>query len=201
MLPMTLWAMSGLKTFNCNCPCKPPTTTAWPLPITWAQTIVSASHCVGLTLPGMIELPGSFSGSASSPSPERGPLPSSRRSLAILVMPTATVVSMPATSTIVSLVASASNLLGALTHGTPPVSSASAATNACANPSGAFSPVPTAVPPCASRDSRGQSATIRLALYSQVCAQAEASCPSVSGTASCKWVRPILMITAHSACW
>jgi hypothetical protein len=69
------------------------------------------------------------------------------------------------------------------------------------NPSGAFSPVPTAVPPCASRDSRGQSATIRLALYSQVCAQAEASCPSVIGTASFNWVRPILMITAHSACW
>lgn len=30
---------------------------------TCAQTIVMASHCVGLTLPGMMEEPGSFSGS------------------------------------------------------------------------------------------------------------------------------------------
>lgn len=36
---------------------------------TCAATMVSASHCVGLTLPGMMELPGSFSGSSSSPSP------------------------------------------------------------------------------------------------------------------------------------
>ena len=47
----------------------------------WQQTMVSASHCVGLTLPGMMLLPGSFSGSDSSPSPHRGPLPSSRMSL------------------------------------------------------------------------------------------------------------------------
>ena len=33
------------------------------------QTIVSASDCVGFTLPGMIELPGSFSGIVISPSP------------------------------------------------------------------------------------------------------------------------------------
>jgi hypothetical protein len=43
------------------------------LPITCAQTMVIASHWVGLTLPGMIELPGSFSGIRSSPSPQRGP--------------------------------------------------------------------------------------------------------------------------------
>jgi hypothetical protein len=36
---------------------------------TCAATMVSASHCVGLTLPGMMELPGSFSGSSSSPRP------------------------------------------------------------------------------------------------------------------------------------
>ena len=49
----------------------------------WQQTMVSASHCVGLTLPGMMLLPGSFSGRDSSPSPHRGPLPSSRMSFAI----------------------------------------------------------------------------------------------------------------------
>ena len=46
--------------------------------------MVSASHWVGLTLPGMIDEPGSFSGSLSSPKPQRGPEPSSRMSLAIL---------------------------------------------------------------------------------------------------------------------
>jgi hypothetical protein len=46
--------------------------------------LVSASHWVGLTLPGMIEEPGSFSGSDSSPRPARGPEPRKRMSLAIL---------------------------------------------------------------------------------------------------------------------
>lgn len=41
---------------------------------------VPAAH----TLPGMMDDPGSFSGSSSSPSPQRGPLLSSRMSFAIL---------------------------------------------------------------------------------------------------------------------
>ena len=57
--------------------------------MTCAATMVSISAWVGLTLPGMIELPGSFSGSFNSPSPQRGPEPSSRMSLAILVSDTA----------------------------------------------------------------------------------------------------------------
>jgi hypothetical protein len=32
------------------------------LPNTWQHTMVIDSDCVGLTLPGMMELPGSFSG-------------------------------------------------------------------------------------------------------------------------------------------
>ena len=59
------------------------------------MTIVSASHCVGLTLPGMIELPGSFSGIRISPSPERGPEASQRTSLAIFISAAATVLSAP----------------------------------------------------------------------------------------------------------
>ena len=39
--------------------------------------MVIASTWVGLTLPGMMLLPGSFSGSSSSPNPQRGPLPDS----------------------------------------------------------------------------------------------------------------------------
>ncbi len=59
------------------------------------HTMIIASHWVGLTLPGMIEEPGSFSGSRSSPSPLRGPEPSHRKSSAILVSDTASVRSAP----------------------------------------------------------------------------------------------------------
>jgi hypothetical protein len=44
--------------------------------MTWQHTIVIASHCVGLTFPGMMEEPGSLAGKASSPKPQRGPEPS-----------------------------------------------------------------------------------------------------------------------------
>ena len=57
--------------------------------------MVRASHWVGLTLPGMMDEPGSFSGSDSSPRPERGPEPRSRMSLAILNSETATVLMAP----------------------------------------------------------------------------------------------------------
>ena len=65
--------MSGLKTFSSKLPEAPPIPTATSLPITWAHTMVSASHWVGFTLPGMIELPGSFSGMRSSPMPAARP--------------------------------------------------------------------------------------------------------------------------------
>ena len=111
--------------------------------------MVSASAWVGFTFPGMIELPGSFSGRISSPSPLRGPDPSSRMSLAILKRLTATVRTAPDISTMASLPASASNLFGAVTNGSP-VSSAIRAAIFSANPTRLLSPVPTAVPPCAS---------------------------------------------------
>lgn len=41
----------GLKTFNSKCPLLPPMVTATWLPITWAATMVMASHWVGFTLP------------------------------------------------------------------------------------------------------------------------------------------------------
>ena len=43
------------------------------------------SHCVGFTLPGIIELPGSFSGINISPRPHLGPLESHLISLAIFI--------------------------------------------------------------------------------------------------------------------
>ncbi len=93
--------------------------TATSLPITCAAAIVSASHWVGLTLPGMIELPGSFSGIVISPRPERGPLASQRTSLAILNNAAASDFSAPCRLTSASAAPIASNLLGALTNGRP----------------------------------------------------------------------------------
>ena len=52
---------------NSKCPFIPPSVTETSFPITCAQTIVNASHCVGLTFPGIIDDPGSFSGSDNSP--------------------------------------------------------------------------------------------------------------------------------------
>ena len=43
-----------------------------------------ASHCVGLTLPGIIEEPGSFDGKINSPMPHLGPEASILISFAIL---------------------------------------------------------------------------------------------------------------------
>ena len=77
--------ITGLNTFSSKLPCEPANVTAASLPNTWHATIVIASDCVGLTLPGMIEEPGSFSGSSSSPSPLRGPEPSQRMSFAIFI--------------------------------------------------------------------------------------------------------------------
>ena len=67
--------------------------------MTCAATMVTASHWVGFTLPGMIDEPGSFSGSSNSPKPVRGPEPSSLMSLAILNSDTATVLSAPCANT------------------------------------------------------------------------------------------------------
>ncbi len=65
------------------------------LPMTWAASMVIASDWVGFTLPGMIELPGSFSGIVISPMPQRGPEASQRTSLAILLSEAATVLRAP----------------------------------------------------------------------------------------------------------
>ena len=65
------------------------------LPRTWAASIVIASLCVGLTLPGMIDDPGSFSGIDSSPSPHRGPEASHRTSFATFMNVAASVFKAP----------------------------------------------------------------------------------------------------------
>ncbi len=97
----------------------------------------------------MMDDPGSFSGSASSPSPLRGPEPSQRMSSAIFMSETARVRSAPWVKTSASCAANAANLLGAVTNGSPVASAMTAATRS-PNSGWVFSPVPTAVPPAAS---------------------------------------------------
>ena len=171
--------------------------TATSLPMTCAQTMVSASDCVGFTLPGMIELPGSFSGIVISPRPERGPEASQRTSLAILLRAAATVFSAPCANTAASLAAMASNLLGAVTKGSPSAPRACAATRT-ANSGWALRPVPTAVPPRAS-SCRWGSADSRCATpWSSWATQPEISWPRVRGVASCRWVRPIFTTSSKA---
>ncbi len=90
--------------------------------------MIIASLCVGLTLPGMMDEPGSFSGSTSSPRPLRGPDPSQRRSSAIFMSDTARVLSAPWVKTRASWAARAANLLGAVTNGRPVASAIALAT-------------------------------------------------------------------------
>lgn len=109
------------------------------LPMTCAATMVRASHWVGLTFPGMIELPGSFSGRLSSPSPHRGPDPRYRMSLAIFMKEQARTLRAPEASTIASCAARASNLLGAVRKGRPVILEISSAT-LTSNPARVLSP-------------------------------------------------------------
>src|SRR3990167_6034203 len=109
--------MTGLKTFNSKLPWEPAKVMAVSFPITCTHTMVIASHCVGLTFPGIIDEPGSFAGNINSPKPQRGPEPNQRTSLAIFINAHASVFSTPLTSTNASCEASAENLLGADING------------------------------------------------------------------------------------
>jgi hypothetical protein len=94
----------------------------------------------------MIEEPGSFSGSESSPRPHLGPDPKNLISLAILNNEVARVLSAPERKTKESFVAKDSNLFGAVTNSYP-VSFFKFSATFSAKPMYVLSPVPTAVPP------------------------------------------------------
>ena len=109
--------------------------TATSLPMTCTATMVTASHWVGFTLPGMMEEPGSFSGMRISPKPSRGPEASQRTSLAIFIMSQAKAFRAPWAKTSSSLEVRAWNLLGAVTKSLP-VRRATAAATSVSNPWG-----------------------------------------------------------------
>ena len=68
-----------------------------------------------------------------------------------------------------------------------------------ANPSGVLMPVPTAVPPSGSSRTRGSTESSRSTAYLTVAAYAESSCPSVTGVASMRCVRPAFTRSANSS--
>src|SRR5947207_7873619 len=111
--------ITGLNTLSSKLPCDPANPTAAVAPCTCTQTIVIASHWVGLTLPGMIDDPGSFSGIDSSPNPHRGPEASQRISFEIFMNEAAKVANAPCAKTSSSCAESAANLFGCERKGSP----------------------------------------------------------------------------------
>ena len=168
------------------------------LPMTWAATWQTDSGITGLTLPGMIELPGCTSGSTISPRPARGPEPSHRMSLAIFIRLTATVLSAPLHSTTPSSEDWAWKWLSVSITGTPSMADSLAQT-APAKSGWLFTPVPTAVPPSATSDSPAVASLSRLTPRSTWPAWPSNSWPSRMGVASCRCVRPVLTIGMSSS--
>ena len=116
------------------------------LPRTRAIAIVSDSTITGLTLPGMMLLPGCTAGSAISPMPATGPQPISRMSEPIFQRLVAVVRSTPCADTSESSVAWAQKW-SAVSFTGRPVDSARREQARAANSGWALIPVPTAVPP------------------------------------------------------
>ncbi len=193
-----LYAATGMNTFSSKLPWDAAMPTATSLPITCTATMVTASHWVGFTLPGIIEEPGSFSGMWISPRPSRGPDASQRTSFAIFIISQAVALMAPCANTSSSLEVSAWNLFSAVIKGLP-VSSATFFATSSENPAGAFRPVPTAVPPSAS-SCRGFTASFSSSTsFSRLARQPEISWLNLMGVASCKWVLPDLTMPSFSA--
>ena len=115
------------------------------------QTITIASHWVGLTLPGMIDEPGSFAGSVSSPSPQRGPGGQPAHVVGDLHQRhRERRAARPMRATIASSDALGGELVGRRHEGQAGQLGDLGGDLLGRSPAGAFSPVPTAVPPAAS---------------------------------------------------
>ena len=118
------------------------------LPITCTATMVMASHCVGFTLPGMIEEPGSFSGKRqfAQAAARAGSQPANV--IGNLHQRSGQSFQRAAGEDEFVMRGKAANLLGCERKGSP-VSSAIFFAARSANSGCAFRPVPTAVPPIA----------------------------------------------------
>ena len=108
--------------------------------------MVIASHCVGFTLPGIIDEPASFSGNINSEYPALGPEPRNLISFAIFIKQTAVVFKDPEKFTIGSCEARAANLFLVVLKGNF-VNFEISFTIFLSKFFDVFIPVPTAVPP------------------------------------------------------
>ena len=138
-----------------------------------------------------------MAGIVISPRPSRGPPASQRMSLAIFIRSQASAFSAPWAATISSSEVSAWNLFSAVRKGIPLLSARISALRR-SKPAGAFSPVPTAVPPSASSRSGSPAARISSASRSRLARQPEISWEKRIGTASCRCVLPHLRIPSFS---
>ena len=93
---------TGSKTFSSSCPASAALAIVTSLPMTLKQAWLQTSAMTGLTLPGMIELPGCRSGSLISAKPAFGPEAIIRKSLHILDRLTASTFSAPEANASVS---------------------------------------------------------------------------------------------------
>ena len=168
------------------------------LPNTCTATIVSASLCVGLILPGMIDEPGSLSGIVISPKPARGPLAYRRTSLAIFIAMPPSVRSAALALTIASCADSAANLLRADVNGLPVACAMCRATTLAE----ARRRVDAGADRRAAERQRIAARRARWRRYfvaSSSCAtQPEITWPSVTGVASCRCVRPSMTTSANA---
>src|ERR1700729_346259 len=112
-----LLMMTGRIALSSKLPCEPAKAMALSSESTWMQTMTMASHWVGLTLPGMIDDPGSLAGSTSSLMPQRGPEASQRMSLAIFMRHTARPRRPADALTIASRLPWAAHLFAAVVYG------------------------------------------------------------------------------------
>src|SRR3990170_3753293 len=81
----TLCMMTGVMTFNSNCPACTAKDTVKSLPTTWNATMSRHSAITGLTFPGIMDEPGCTGGSTISLNPVVGPDASNRKSFATLI--------------------------------------------------------------------------------------------------------------------
>jgi hypothetical protein len=179
--------------FSSRFPLNPPRVMAKSFPITWAHTWIKDSGMTGFTFPGIMEEPGWVSGRRISPMPQRGPEPSQRMSLPILIKLTATVLRAPLISTEASLAPWASKWLIASRNRHLDLwlirEIAFLAKRGCV-----FIPVPTAVPPKGSSDRDPIAFPILWMPNSTWRAYPPNSWPNRRGIASWRWVLPILRI-------
>ena len=191
MLSSRLWAITGSIVLSSKFPFADENVIVVSFPITWADTCIIISGITGFTFPGIIDDPGCKAGIFKSPNPDTGPLPIHLISFAILKSDTASAFKALDKWTTSSLDPCLVKWFSTSLKGIPIDDWSSLATSA-PKLSGAFIPVPTAVPPIANFWTLSKEALMSPILSLIRSAYPENSWPKLTGVASIKWVLPFL---------